>query len=46
MKALVAEAMMAPFAATWGGSVPALDRFAAEATALALDKKPPSALTP
>ena len=35
--ALIAEAMMAPIPATWGGKVPAVARLAAEATALALE---------
>jgi hypothetical protein len=42
---LIAEAMTAPLLATCDGRVPAATRFAAEATALALDTTPPTALT-
>ncbi len=45
MIALMAEAMMAPIPATWGGKVPAAARLAAEATALALETTPPTTLT-
>lgn len=44
-RALVADAMMTPVAAIWGGTVPAEARVAADATALALETTPPITLT-
>ena len=45
MSALVSDASIAAMPAVYGGSVPEAPSAAADATALALDTMPPTALT-